>query len=126
MHILLPHTRVIYLSKDHISPTKRAEWKTNLVGILTSPSVYSNFHRVLTLAKTFGIPCSKKMEWNTGECPALSGKFTAIQLHEFWNTEGKTFRQCEIPMKSGADRKCCWNSSKFDIQMEYGMEGHEK
>ncbi|GBL74035.1 hypothetical protein AVEN_17218-1 [Araneus ventricosus] len=43
----------------------------------------------------------------------LSGTFTAVPL--FGAREGKTFRQCEIPMKTGADRQRCWNSDKFDI-----------
>ncbi|GBM30990.1 hypothetical protein AVEN_69231-1 [Araneus ventricosus] len=33
----------------------------------------------------------------------------------FGTRDGKTFRQCEIPMKIGAYRQRCWNSNEFDI-----------
>ncbi|GBM39123.1 hypothetical protein AVEN_162642-1 [Araneus ventricosus] len=70
---LPPHTSDLSLvSKDHISLFK-SEWderKSNNIGVPNSPSVYANYHRDFTLTNGFDILCSKKVNWNTGECLA--------------------------------------------------------
>ncbi|GBO21078.1 hypothetical protein AVEN_254520-1 [Araneus ventricosus] len=40
----------------------------------------------------------------------------------FLERKGKTFRQCEIKMKIGADRQRCWNSNDFDIRWKEGYK----
>ncbi|GBO10027.1 hypothetical protein AVEN_119150-1 [Araneus ventricosus] len=69
-----------------------------------------------------------------------SGTFTAVQAgHSLLfkldihccsvfleHGKGKSVLNVKKPMKFGANRLHCWNSTEFDIQMEYGMEGHKK
>ncbi|GBM82457.1 hypothetical protein AVEN_48620-1 [Araneus ventricosus] len=83
--------------------TERAERKTNVVGIPTSSSVYASFQRVLTLTKAFGMPCSKKMERNTGEYPALDSDTGAPMISD--GDVGPLTPENVRPLKKAESRK---------------------